>query len=486
MNLVNIFLLFSSIILLTNAKLLRIDVSPNDLLETNQSHPATGTVQEIQQQPSDTHVRIGAKIHQITLNKWLLPLNNRSQTGVGTVREIEQLPDANVQIGAQIRKITLVKREANPLLEREQNDHVAEQKVVDELHKILIVDEGEGVRKERKAFAKMGSNKDKKDAKSPKPDAKGSTESPPTTTAATTATAVTKPKDSGKDGAVSGPSAGTTEAKSQAKTVPQGPPMPPPKSAPPPPPPSPPSSPSQPQQPVVVVPPKPAGGTQSSGMALPMPIGVGGKLPNFKLIYFDARGICEPIRLIFHYAKVPFDDVRISRKQWLALKDSTVYGKVPILEVDGKPLTYCHTIARYLARSFGLAGRNDWEQAKVDEISDFHADVALDLQPYMYVIAGFHQGDKQSLRNSIFLPNVEKHFPVYVSLLKQSGSGFLTSNGITWVDFVISEYMTTVRHFEPQILDKYPAITKFIRKVQTQPQIFDYVTNREHQPVRMR
>ena len=82
------------------------------------------------------------------------------------------------------------------------------------------------------------------------------------------------------------------------------------------------------------------------------PSGIG-KTPNYKLIYFDARGICEPIRLLFHYARVPFDDVRISRKQWLALKDSTVYGKVPILEVDGKPLTYCHTIARYLARQFG-------------------------------------------------------------------------------------------------------------------------------------
>jgi hypothetical protein len=43
--------------------------------------------------------------------------------------------------------------------------------------------------------------------------------------------------------------------------------------------------------------------------------------------------------------------------------------------------------------------------------------------------------------------------------------------------------MTTVRHFEPQILDKYPAIIKFVRKVQTQPQIFEYITNREHQPV---
>uniref|UniRef100_A0A915CXE7 glutathione transferase n=1 Tax=Ditylenchus dipsaci TaxID=166011 RepID=A0A915CXE7_9BILA len=191
---------------------------------------------------------------------------------------------------------------------------------------------------------------------------------------------------------------------------------------------------------------------------------------NYKLIYFDARGICEPIRLLFHYAKTEFEDARITRKQWLALKDSTIYGKVPILEVNGKPLTYCHTISRFLARTFG--------KLKVS-IND----VAMDLQPFLYVVAGFHQGDKEGLRKAVFLPGVEKHFPVYVNILKQSGSGFFIPSGLTWIDFVIAEYMTTIKHFEPAILDKYPAITKFVRKVQSLPQIFEYIANREHQPV---
>jgi hypothetical protein len=33
---------------------------------------------------------------------------------------------------------------------------------------------------------------------------------------------------------------------------------------------------------------------------------------------------------------------------------------------------------------------------------------------------------------------VEKHFPVYVNLLKLAGSGFFMPSGITWVDFVIA------------------------------------------------
>ena len=53
---------------------------------------------------------------------------------------------------------------------------------------------------------------------------------------------------------------------------------------------------------------------------------------------------------------------------------------------------------------------------------------------------------------NFFYSGVEKNFPIYVQLLKQSGSGFFMPSGVTWVDFIVAEYMTTVKHFEPQIL----------------------------------
>ena len=52
------------------------------------------------------------------------------------------------------------------------------------------------------------------------------------------------------------------------------------------------------------------------------------------------------------------------------------FGQVPILEVDGKVLSQSITIARYLARQHGLAGKNDWEQAQADMYVDCYADLA--------------------------------------------------------------------------------------------------------------
>jgi glutathione S-transferase len=43
-------------------------------------------------------------------------------------------------------------------------------------------------------------------------------------------------------------------------------------------------------------------------------------------------------RLVLEYAKVPYEDVRVDQEKWPALKPNTIFGQLPILEVDGKQL----------------------------------------------------------------------------------------------------------------------------------------------------
>ena len=52
------------------------------------------------------------------------------------------------------------------------------------------------------------------------------------------------------------------------------------------------------------------------------------------------------------------------------------FGQVPVLEVDGKLLAQSHSIARFLARNYGLAGQNEWEQS----LADMYVDCIYDLQ----------------------------------------------------------------------------------------------------------
>jgi glutathione S-transferase len=51
------------------------------------------------------------------------------------------------------------------------------------------------------------------------------------------------------------------------------------------------------------------------------------------------------------------------------------FGMLPILEIDGKPVGQSNAIARYLAKQYGLAGRDEWESLQCDMLVDTLTDL---------------------------------------------------------------------------------------------------------------
>ncbi len=89
-----------------------------------------------------------------------------------------------------------------------------------------------------------------------------------------------------------------------------------------------------------------------------------------KLTYFDAptsRG--EECRLAFVLAGVDFEDNRISREAWAALKPSTPFGCVPTLELPGKPVvSQSNAILSHIGRRYGLLPKDDWECLRLESL----------------------------------------------------------------------------------------------------------------------
>jgi hypothetical protein len=48
---------------------------------------------------------------------------------------------------------------------------------------------------------------------------------------------------------------------------------------------------------------------------------------HYKLTYFKARALAEPIRLLFHYADQPFEDITMERfgEEWDEVKPSNYF-----------------------------------------------------------------------------------------------------------------------------------------------------------------
>jgi len=102
-----------------------------------------------------------------------------------------------------------------------------------------------------------------------------------------------------------------------------------------------------------------------------------------KLTYFDApvsRG--EECRLALYLAGVEFDDNRVKRDAWPALKPTTPFGNMPVLELPGHPpLAQSNAILTLIGRRHGLHPKDDFEAARHESVMAHVEDLRHQLAP---------------------------------------------------------------------------------------------------------
>ncbi|CAI4232751.1 unnamed protein product [Auanema sp. JU1783] len=203
---------------------------------------------------------------------------------------------------------------------------------------------------------------------------------------------------------------------------------------------------------------------------------------HYKLNYFNGRGAAEVIRLIFKYAEKDFEDNRINRDDWPALKEGfSPFGQLPVLEVDGKKLPQSFTIARYLAKQFGIAGKNAWDEAVVDSYADQYKDMMVAVTPFFRISFGMLQGDLEKERVENLEPAVKKNFEIFTEALKKNPSGFFVGDSLTWVDILIaSGYSLLSAH--TSIATDYPTVKAHAEKINSIPQIKAWIESRPDTP----
>lgn len=67
----------------------------------------------------------------------------------------------------------------------------------------------------------------------------------------------------------------------------------------------------------------------------------------------------------------------------------TPFGMLPVLEIDGKPMAQSNAVARYLAKQYGLAGKDEWESLQCDVLVDTLGDLKQGIN-CVYVIEIFY------------------------------------------------------------------------------------------------
>lgn len=100
-------------------------------------------------------------------------------------------------------------------------------------------------------------------------------------------------------------------------------------------------------------------------------------MTHYKLTYFDVNGgRAESIRLAFHLGNIPFEDERWSFPEFGAKRGALRFTCVPVLEIDGAPVTQSNAINRYVGRLAGLYPEDALQALYCDEAMDAVEDIA--------------------------------------------------------------------------------------------------------------
>jgi len=198
-------------------------------------------------------------------------------------------------------------------------------------------------------------------------------------------------------------------------------------------------------------------------------------MSSYKLTYFNVTALAEPIRFLLSYLNIDFEDVRFEREQWPAIKPTMPFGKVPVLEIDGKVLNQSTAIARYLAKKAGLAGSDDWESLLID--------IAVDnIHDLRQAIALYANDPNEESKAAKYGPLVNETIPFYMDKFESmvgENNGYFVNGKLYWVDlFFVSilDYMNYMAKVD--LLEGRPKLQALKEKVLAVPQIKAWVEKR--------
>ncbi|MCC7538627.1 MAG: glutathione S-transferase family protein [Deltaproteobacteria bacterium] len=169
---------------------------------------------------------------------------------------------------------------------------------------------------------------------------------------------------------------------------------------------------------------------------------------SIKLTYFDFHGgRGEAARIALSVAGIPFEDDRVVFATWAALKPTTPFGGLPMLEVDGRRLSQSNAINRYVGRLAGLYPEDAWEAARCDEIMDAVESLYGDMTPSFGMKGDAQKAERERL--------VAGPIPLYLRGLAGllGDREWFVDGRLTMADLKVAE---TVRHLSSGRLDHIP------------------------------
>jgi len=203
--------------------------------------------------------------------------------------------------------------------------------------------------------------------------------------------------------------------------------------------------------------------------------------PHLRLTYFDVPGRAEPIRWSLIEAEIEFEDERLSKEEFIALKDSgkLPFGQVPILYVDNVIFSQSSALLRYVGKLSGQYPTDFEDALRVDEILSAVIDIFAEVSTTL------SEPDKEK-RERYRIDLINSRLPARLHAFDQiydmnpdETSRYIVGSFLTIADLVIGNmnfWLTSevVEGIPKTILDEFPRLKRHMQRITSLPRIKEY------------
>ena len=176
----------------------------------------------------------------------------------------------------------------------------------------------------------------------------------------------------------------------------------------------------------------------------------------------------EVLRVSLFISNIPFEDVRISREEFINMIKTgylpngkkVPFHQLPVIEVDGEIIGQTGAIARYCGKISNLYSNDNINAAKIDQIIDAATDITNLVSPTIR-----EKDEQKKVEDRLLLKNklLPRWFRYLENILSESASDWFVENKMTIADIAMWRLLGwlisgIIDGIPTTIVDSYPKL----------------------------
>ena len=197
-----------------------------------------------------------------------------------------------------------------------------------------------------------------------------------------------------------------------------------------------------------------------------------------KLVYFKMRALAEAPQLLLNYCKINYEYIMSwdhFDDEWSNVKPKLAFKQLPMMEVeDGTQICQSIAILQYIENLGGLKISNPVKAAEATAVLQSAQELFAPLNPTVNFAVG---QDFNNKRDSMRV-NLESRFSDLARYLDKYEGMYFIDDTPRAAEFACFHHLDLSRNLDPEILNNFPRLIKFVNDIEAIDSVSKYLKNR--------